>query len=179
MFPFQVESLDRAQLVGLAAIKRQADSTNAQVREDLANRVSHDLATGSTPASRDRPQDRVNIVDLDTDRSTVLERLLAARADAVNAEAAKLRSEAPANGDHEVSTADARLSLARKETPSPVVMRVPLPRAERASLITAVGGKDGLKRERVKPPPLGERDHNNPSRRLTTTRRVAKPSVPK
>ncbi|TKA51824.1 hypothetical protein B0A53_05176 [Rhodotorula sp. CCFEE 5036] len=96
-----VEALDRAQLAGLADIKRHADSTKAQLREDLVDRVSHDLATGSTPASRDRPQDRVNIVDLDTDRSTVLERLLAARADAVNAEAAKLRSEAPANGDHE------------------------------------------------------------------------------
>ncbi|GAA5865522.1 hypothetical protein JCM3774_002037 [Rhodotorula dairenensis] len=189
----ELDALDRAQVAGLASIKEQTESTSSQLRQDLVNRVAHDSVTGSTPGPRDRPQDRVlNVVDLDGDRTTVLERLLAARAEVVNAEAARQRAEAPgtlepsATGAATANTdAAGRLSLARRETLSPVVMRVPLPRTERPSLVVSAGsglaGKEGgaLKRERVKPPPLGERDHNNPARRLTATRRVAKPPLPK
>ncbi|GAA5985308.1 hypothetical protein JCM10908_002615 [Rhodotorula pacifica] len=173
-----IDSWDRANTSALMAIKQYADSTKVQLQEDLVDRVSRDVVTGTTPGPRERPVDRVlPVADLDADRPTVLERLLAARADAVNAEAARMRSEAAATVLPELAAADARISLARRETPSPVVMRVPLPRAERASLVSTVaGGKDGLKKERVKPPALGERDHNNPSRRLTAAgRRMAKP----
>lgn len=189
-FSPQLDGLDRAQVAGLASIKQQTASTSSQLRNDLVDRVAYDVVTGSTPGPRDRPQDRVlNVADLDGDRTTVLERLLAARAEVVNAEAARLMVEASdacrTLEPSATTDAGARLSLARRETLSPVVMRVPLQRTERPSLVvvaagSGLGGKEGgLKRERVKPPPLGERDHNNPARRLTTTRRVAKPPLPK
>lgn len=120
-------------------------------------------------------------IDLDSDRPSVLDRLLAIRA--ADAAAARALADVPeegAEGGSAAGAASAKSTL--RETPSPVVVRVPVPAPARHSLVSVVGatGKEGLRR--IKPPALGERDQNNPARRLApggATRRVTKSSLTK
>lgn len=110
-------------------------------------------------------------IDLDADRPSVLERLLAQRAaDLAQVEVAAAAETVLAAGPAVRGRMSEAVSV--RETPSPVVMRVPLPPLARPSLVTGVVGKGELLK-RVKPAPLGERDANNPARRLG--KRVAKP----
>ncbi|KAJ8292619.1 Kinesin-like protein bimC [Rhodotorula toruloides] len=149
----------------LGSIDEQTDALSQQAGDDLHARVRHDVPTGATPRPRERPQDRLMPgIDLDADRPSVLERLLAQRAaDLAQVEVAAAAETVLAAGP----TVRGRMSeaVSVRETPSPVVMRVPLPPLARPSLVTGVAGKGELFK-RVKPAPLGERDANNPARRL-------------
>lgn len=120
-------------------------------------------------------------IDLDSDRPSVLERLLAIRAKDAAAAAEREAAERLAAGlEAEDSSSAAAAGAAAhsdaasaRATPSPVVVRVPLPPLARHSLVHAVPahahahaqGKEHLVR-RVKPPALGERDLNNLARRV-------------
>ncbi|GAA6054492.1 hypothetical protein JCM3770_001015 [Rhodotorula araucariae] len=164
----------------LASIDAATSSLADKLQQDLQSRVRHDVPTGTTPKARERPQDRLMpTIDLDADRPSVLDRLLAIRAaDAAAAAAAAAAIEREREADHAaVGASGAADASLRRETPSPVVVRVPVAAPARHSLvhaISAVSGKEGLLR-RAKPPALGERDLNNPARRLgAPARRVTK-----
>ncbi|GAA6057292.1 hypothetical protein NBRC10513_006776 [Rhodotorula toruloides] len=156
----------------LGSLAEETEALSRQAQDDLHSRVRHDIPTGATPRPRERPQDRLMPgIDLDADRPSVLERLLAQRAaDLAQVEEAAAAETVLAAGP----TGRGRMSeaVSVRETPSPVVMRVPLPPLARPSLVTGVTGKGDLLK-RVKPAPLGERDANNPARRLG--KRIAKP----
>ncbi|BGP42526.1 Kinesin-related motor protein [Rhodotorula kratochvilovae] len=161
----------------LSSIDAATSSLANKLQQDLQSRVRHDLPTGTTPKARERPQDRLMpTIDLDADRPSVLDRLLAIRAADAAAAAAAAEREREAE-DAAAGVSPAADASVRRETPSPVVVRVPLPAPARHSLVhavSAVPGKEGLLR-RAKPPALGERDSNNPARRLGTgVRRVTK-----
>ncbi|BGP26707.1 kinesin family member 11 [Rhodotorula toruloides] len=169
-------SVDAYSTSGYTLLGSLAEETvllSQQAQDDLHARVRHDLPTGTTPRPRERPQDRLMPgIDLDADRPSVLERLLAQRAaDVAQTEETATAETVLAAGP----TGRGRMSeaVSVRETPSPVVMRLPLPPLARPSLVTGVAGKGELLK-RVKPAPLGERDANNPARRLG--KRVAKPS---
>ncbi|BGP34356.1 Kinesin-related motor protein [Rhodotorula toruloides] len=155
----------------LGSLTEETGSLSQQVQDDLRSRVRHDVPTGATPRPRERPQDRLMPgIDLDADRPSVLERLLAQRAaDLAQVEVAAAAETALAAGPTGRGRVSEAVSI--RETPSPIVMRVPLPPLARPSLVTGVTGKGELLK-RVKPAPLGERDANNPARRLG--KRVAK-----
>ncbi|GAA5995740.1 uncharacterized protein JCM10292_004718 [Rhodotorula paludigena] len=166
----------------ISSIDAETVALADKLQNDLQSKVWHDLPTGATPRPRERPQDRLMpSIDLDSDRPSVLDRLLAIRA--ADAAAARALADVPeegAEGGSPGGAASANSTL--RATPSPVVVRVPVPAPARHSLVSVIGatGKEGLRR--VKPPALGERDQNNPARRLATggaTRRVTKSSLTK
>lgn len=172
----QLDSYDSLADRCLSAIASSTSHLSTDLSHELSTRVRHDLATGTTPRARERPQDKLMpTIDLDSDRPSVLERLLAIRAaDAAAAaereaaERALLGLDDPAGAAAATTGAFSDAASARA-TPSPVVMRVPLPAAARHSLVHAVpAGKEHLfgGGRRVKPPALGERDLNNPARRV-------------
>ncbi|GAA5877858.1 hypothetical protein JCM8547_002698 [Rhodosporidiobolus lusitaniae] len=150
----------------LSLISDQTDDLADNLQRDLQSRVRHDVSTGATPAQRDRPVDRLlPSIDLDSDRPTVLERLLALRSQEVAATTAALD-----DGGEGVHTAAADVSVAG-ESPAVAAVVVPVA-AGRASLAagSAVHPGKGEAVRRVKPPVLGERDQN--ARRVI--RRVTK-----
>ncbi|GAA5919008.1 hypothetical protein JCM6882_002005 [Rhodosporidiobolus microsporus] len=75
----------------LTAIDEQADDLAEKLQQDLQSQIRRDISTGKTPRIRTRPVDRLlPSIDLDSDRPTVLERLLAVRSQEVAATAAAL-----------------------------------------------------------------------------------------
>ncbi|GAA5845511.1 hypothetical protein JCM11251_001659 [Rhodosporidiobolus azoricus] len=153
----------------LNSIDEQAEDLADKLQQDLQSRIRHDIATGKTPKSRDRPVDRLLPgIDLDSDRPTVLDRLLALRSQDVAATAAAL--EEGGEGVHTVVGGETR----RESTLPPPVAVVSVP-APRTSL--AIGPQPhplkGEQMRRVKPVVLGERDQNSGARR-TISRRVTK-----
>ncbi|BGP57426.1 Kinesin-related motor protein [Rhodotorula sphaerocarpa] len=171
----EIDLFDAANEAGILIISQQSGQAQAAAGLDLEERIRRDVATSKTPGPRDHPQDRLSqIVDLDGERPTVLERLLAARAKSGTTASAAPPADDAISASAGEGNPGKRTS---RETPSPVIFRVPLPRHERPSLVNASSAKENLKGERIKPAPLGERDHNNPLRRLTTNRRITKPQM--
>ncbi|GAA5938927.1 hypothetical protein JCM3775_003169 [Rhodotorula graminis] len=160
----------------LSAIASSTSHLSTDLSHELSTRVRQDVATGATPRARERPQDKLMpTIDLDSDRPSVLERLLAIRAADAAAAAEREAAERALLGLDDAAGASAATTGALSDaasaraTPSPVVMRVPLPAPARQSLVHAVpAGKEHLfgGGRRFKPPALGERDLNNPARRV-------------
>ncbi|GAA6043345.1 hypothetical protein JCM8097_008038 [Rhodosporidiobolus ruineniae] len=152
----------------LTRIDEQVDDLADKLQQDLQSRVRYDVSTGSTPRARERPVDRLlPNIDLDSDRPTVLDRLLALRSQDVAATTAAL--EDGAEGVHVVAD-----SASTGEVPSPPVVVVPVG-GSRASMAGAGGfpGKGESLVRKIKP--LGERDQNSAGvRRLPQGRRITK-----